>query len=95
MNLTEDDGLLREGAPGHEGLVMTAHRFASAAALAPYGYIQLVWTVISGYLVFADVPSVWTIAGAGVVIASGLYLLHRERVVHAQALAAAGRSSLT
>lgn len=89
--------LIFMGAAGGFGhfLVMTAHRFASAAALAPYGYIQLVWTVISGYLVFADVPSVWTIAGAGVVIASGLYLLHRERVVHAQALAAAGRPSLT
>jgi len=93
--------LIFMGAAGGFGhfLVMTAHRFASAAALAPYGYIQLVWTVISGYLVFADVPSVWTIAGAGVVIASGLYLLHRERVVHARALAAAagpaGRSALT
>lgn len=32
------------------------------------------------YLVFGDVPNRWTMAGAAVVIASGLYLLHRERV---------------
>jgi len=82
--------LIFMGAAGGFGhfLVMTAHRFATAATLAPYGYIQLVWTVISGYLVFADVPSIWTLVGAGVVIASGLYLLHRERVVHAQHAAA-------
>ncbi len=34
-----------------------------------------------GYLVFANVPSHWTVAGAGIVIASGLYLLNRERKV--------------
>ena len=67
-------GLIFMGAAGGFGhfLVMTAHRFATAATLAPYSYIQLIWTVISGYLVFADVPSIWTVVGAGVVVASGL-----------------------
>ncbi|MBS1182588.1 MAG: EamA-like transporter family protein [Proteobacteria bacterium] len=82
------------GAAGGFGhfLVLTAHRYATAATLAPYGYIQLVWTIISGYLIFTDVPSIWTLLGAGVVIASGLYLLHRERVVHARERTAAARS---
>ena len=31
------------------------------------------------YLVFGDIPNRWTLAGAGIVIASGLYLIHRER----------------
>ena len=31
-----------------------------------------------GYLVFADIPSIWTVAGASVVIASGLYVWYRE-----------------
>ena len=34
-----------------------------------------------GYLVFGDVPNRWTLAGVAVVVASGLYLLYRERVV--------------
>ena len=42
-------------------------------------YSQLVWAGALGYLVFGDVPSRWTLAGAAIVIASGLYLLHRER----------------
>jgi drug/metabolite transporter (DMT)-like permease len=41
-----------------------------------------VWATTAGYLVFGDVPSRWTLAGAAIVVASGLYLLHRERKVH-------------
>jgi drug/metabolite transporter (DMT)-like permease len=43
-------------------------------------YSQLAWTVTLGYVIFADTPNRWTLAGAGIVVASGLYLLHRERV---------------
>ncbi|PIO97464.1 Integral membrane protein DUF6 [uncultured Pleomorphomonas sp.] len=83
--------LIFMGAAGGFGhfLMMSAHRFATAASLAPYTYVQLIWTIITGYLVFADLPSIWTLVGAGVVIASGLYLLHRERVVRARETAAA------
>jgi drug/metabolite transporter (DMT)-like permease len=38
-----------------------------------------VWTATLGFLVFGDVPSQWTIAGAALVVASGLYLVHHER----------------
>jgi drug/metabolite transporter (DMT)-like permease len=37
--------------------------------------------VIFGYLVFDHVPNTWTMAGAAIVIGSGLYLLYRERKV--------------
>lgn len=70
------------GAAGGYGhfLVMEAHRHATAAALAPYSYASLLWIVLTGYVVFGDVPSLWTIVGAAVVVASGLYLLRRERL---------------
>lgn len=58
-----------------------AHRFAPASLLAPFSYSQLIWVTISGYLVFGDWPDAWTFAGAAVIIASGLYIAHRERVV--------------
>jgi len=63
---------------GHYLLIM-AHRLAPPAVLAPFIYSQIVWTTLLGYLVFADVPNHWTLAGAAIVIASGLYILHRER----------------
>jgi drug/metabolite transporter (DMT)-like permease len=64
---------------GHYMLIV-AHRLAPAHVLAPFMYTQLVWVIALGFIVFADVPNQWTLAGAGIVVASGLYLLHRERV---------------
>jgi drug/metabolite transporter (DMT)-like permease len=40
---------------------------------------MLVWAVMFGYLVFGDVPQMATIAGAAIIIASGLYIFLRER----------------
>jgi drug/metabolite transporter (DMT)-like permease len=67
------------GSFGHY-LLIAAHRLAPASVLAPFMYTQLVWATCLGFLVFGDVPNGWTLAGAAVLIASGLYLLHRERV---------------
>ena len=52
---------------------------APASALAPYPYLQMVWTTTLGYLVFAEVPDRWTILGAAIIVASGLYIVNRER----------------
>jgi drug/metabolite transporter (DMT)-like permease len=65
-------------------LLIAAHRLAPASVLSPFIYSQLAWTVALGFFVFGDVPNRWTMAGAGIVIASGLYLLHRERVRRSQ-----------
>lgn len=67
------------GGAGH-WLLAVAHAHAPAPSLAPFSYTQIVWMPLLGYLVFADVPSVWTAVGGVIVVASGLYLLHRERV---------------
>jgi drug/metabolite transporter (DMT)-like permease len=61
-------------------LLIRAHRLAPAAVLAPFIYSEIVWMIALGFLVFGDKPNRWTLAGVAVVIASGLYLLYRERV---------------
>ena len=71
------------GAFGHY-LLIVAHRLAPASILAPFIYTQLIWVSISGYLVFNDLPNHWTLVGACVVIASGLYLIYRERKVRGE-----------
>ena len=53
--------------------------FAEAGAVQPYCYTLLVWATILGFLVFGDMPDAWTMAGAGVVVLSGLYTWHRDR----------------
>jgi drug/metabolite transporter (DMT)-like permease len=64
---------------GHYMLIV-AHRLAPAALLSPFIYSQLVWVIALGYGVFGDVPDAYTLIGASIVIASGLYVFHRERV---------------
>jgi drug/metabolite transporter (DMT)-like permease len=63
---------------GHWMLIV-ANKHMPAQALAPFGYVQIVWMALASWWVFGDVPGVATIMGAGVVIASGLYLLALER----------------
>ena len=68
------------GSLGHFFLI-SGHKLAPAAVLSPFVYTQLIWVVILGYLVFDHVPNQWTMAGAAIVIGSGLYLLYREHKV--------------
>lgn len=67
------------GSLGHY-LLIWAHKHAPPNLLAPFVYTQIVWSITLGYVIFADVPDVLTLAGAVVVVGSGLYILHRERV---------------
>lgn len=61
-------------------MVVLAHRLAPASLLAPISYTQLPWVTIGGYLVFNNLPDRWTLVGATIIVASGLYTAHRERV---------------
>ena len=74
--------LLSLGAFGGIGhyLMIFAYRYAPASSVSPFLYFQLLSMVGLGYLMFGDVPDKWTLIGSSVVIASGLYLVHRERV---------------
>ncbi len=57
-----------------------AMRVGEVASVSPFRYSNLLWALILGYLVFADLPDAMTLLGAGVVVATGLYTLHRERL---------------
>lgn len=50
-----------------------------AAAMAPIDYTRLVFTAAAGFLFFQEIPTVWTLAGAGVVVASTLFITLREQ----------------
>ncbi|MFG1462681.1 DMT family transporter [Xanthobacter sp. DSM 24535] len=60
-------------------LLILAHARAPAATLAPFIYTQIVSMIILGWLLFGNLPSAWTLAGAAVVVGSGIYLLLQER----------------
>lgn len=65
------------GGLGH-WLLILAYRQAATYALAPYPYLQMVWMIAFGYLFFGDLPDAWTLCGAALIVASGLYIVHRE-----------------
>ncbi len=71
------------GLIGHTCLII-AHRFAPAGVLAPFIYFQIVWVSATSFAVFGHLPHFWTIVGALIVIASGLYLLYREKKMKAE-----------
>jgi len=74
------------GSAGHY-LLIAAHRRAPASVLSPFIYTQLIWASALGFLVFQDVPTQWTLIGGAIVVASGLYLIHRERKVTGRVVA--------
>ena len=57
-----------------------AFRRAPASTLAPLQYLEIIGATLFGYLVFGDFPDLWTWIGTAIILLSGLYVLHRERV---------------
>lgn len=66
------------GAAAHYALIK-ALDYAEASALQPYAYTLLVWASLLGLLVFGQMPDGWTITGAAIVVASGIYSWHHDR----------------
>ncbi len=66
------------GALAHYALIKALDH-AEAGAVQPFSYTLLVFVTILGAIVFGDIPDSWTIAGAAVIVASGLYAWHHER----------------
>ena len=73
-------------------IMVLAFRYADASVLAPFSYTQLLWVSILGFFMFGEVPDVWTVTGAAFIVASGLYIAHRERIRRVAA-SGAGRAS--
>jgi len=61
-------------------LLIHAHKLTPASTLAPFSYTLILWMTALGYIVFGDLPDVWTVVGGAIIVASGLYTLHRERL---------------
>jgi len=63
-------------------LLVNAFQRGLVSILAPFSYSQMVWATLFGYLAFDSLPDGWTWIGAAVIILSGVYVWHRERVRH-------------
>ena len=59
-------------------LLVRAFATAEAGVLAPFGYTGLIWAGLWGWLLFGQLPDAWTVAGATIIVAAGLYVWSRE-----------------
>ncbi len=66
------------GGIGQVGLTQS-YRYADTSTVAPFEYTSLILSVIVGYLLFAETPTSATLIGGAIVIASGLFIIYRER----------------
>jgi drug/metabolite transporter (DMT)-like permease len=56
-------------------------QLADASVVAPYQYSLILWSVLFGWQVFGEVPDAYTMIGAAIIVAAGLYIFWRERTV--------------
>lgn len=56
-----------------------AFRIAPVSSLAPFDYCGLIWASIAGYILWQDIPSIYTITGAFLIISMGLLTFYREK----------------
>jgi drug/metabolite transporter (DMT)-like permease len=63
-------------------LLVLAFRAVDVSVVSPFRYGLLLWAGIAGYVVFGELPDAWALAGASLIVGSGVYTLHREAVRH-------------
>jgi drug/metabolite transporter (DMT)-like permease len=68
-------------------------QYAPVSTVAPVDYASLIWSTLFGMWLFAEIPTQWTWLGAPLIVASGLYIVWRERLRSRIALAASTTTS--
>jgi drug/metabolite transporter (DMT)-like permease len=60
--------------------IIEAHRATDLSVVSPFRYSVMVWSVIMGAIAFGEVPSPVALTGLALILGSGVYTIHRERV---------------
>jgi drug/metabolite transporter (DMT)-like permease len=60
--------------------IIMAYRGTDVSVVSGYRYCIVVFAMILGYLVWSDIPDLWALIGSALIIGSGLYTLHRQRI---------------
>jgi drug/metabolite transporter (DMT)-like permease len=61
-----------------QAMIIRAYRSGEASFVAPFDYLKLILAGLIGFLVFGEVPGLWTLLGAAVIVGAALYIAHRE-----------------
>ena len=53
-------------------------KLAEATAILPYDFVRLIWASCIGFVVFGEIPEIWTWIGGTIIFASTTYIAFRE-----------------
>ena len=75
--------LLLIGLTGTVAQVLLAEslKTAETTAVLPFDFLKIVWASALGFLLFAEIPTLYTILGAAIIFASSFYVAYRERQI--------------
>jgi len=62
-------------------LITRSLKLAPASLLAPLQYSLLIWAIALGYLFFGDLPDLYVITGATIIVVAGLFIFHRKNLL--------------
>jgi drug/metabolite transporter (DMT)-like permease len=65
------------GGLGHYAIIKAYER-SETALVAPFAYTEIIWATSLGFIIFGDFPDTLTFVGTAIIVASGVYVLHRE-----------------
>ena len=65
--------------------IIIAFRGTEVSAVAPFRYTIVVFAVVFGIVLFAEIPDTFSFTGMALIVGAGLYMLHRETVLRRQA----------
>ena len=68
--------------------MVAALKVAPVAVVSPFDYTQIIWATLLGWLIWSSLPTLNTLLGAALIIASGIYVAWREHRLHKDAVAA-------
>jgi drug/metabolite transporter (DMT)-like permease len=60
-------------------LLTQSYKYADTSLIAPFEYVSIIWASLFGFIIFGDVPTLFTLAGTVIVVLSGLFVIYRER----------------
>jgi drug/metabolite transporter (DMT)-like permease len=66
--------------------IIRAFRGTEVSVVAPFRYAGVIWAIALGFLIWGHVPNALAVAGMAILVASGLYIMHREAVRRRQAV---------
>jgi drug/metabolite transporter (DMT)-like permease len=74
-------------------LLTESYRYAPASVVAPFDYTSMLWAFLIGYFFFGEVTTIYLFVGAGIVVASGLFVIWRERQLGVERLRTTSESA--